>query len=345
MMIRTRAWRRLAMSAIAALALSACGASGSETSVDTTVANEPEAAAVSTTAPEPEEVEMPDLVGMTEDEARADLADVGVEDGDIEVEEQESMLDPGSVIEQVPSAGSAVSGSVNLIIAVPVPEVPDFIGADISEVRDWADERGITVVETEVLDDEQDEGAVVKTTPAAGADPAVELAVDVVVAPMTQALAGLEPADTANCQVETGDADLSGDVYPDSIQLVTDTYREGICQVDYDLGRDWTSFKVAVGLRDDAPTASRVKITVIADGDELFNETMNIGTARDLDLDVSGVLRLTLFAQRVSESGERPVGVFGNARLTAPPEDADTTSSTNDDDEQEEDASTTTTEP
>jgi eukaryotic-like serine/threonine-protein kinase len=84
----------------------------------------------------PEQVEVPDLVGESEDDARSALEQVGLTTG--EVTEQESTdEEPGTVLEQDPAAGQQVDrgAAVGLVVAaappdVAVPDVLDMAEAD-----------------------------------------------------------------------------------------------------------------------------------------------------------------------------------------------------------------------
>lgn len=303
------------------LVTTGCGAGGegdaAPTSVDAAQDGAPGELTPETTVPETSP--MPDLVGLTEDEARAELAALGVTERDVDVETQESMEPSGTVIQQVPREGADITGAVSLVVAARVREVPDFVGVDIDEVTEWATDRGIVVVQSEVLDDDRPSGEVVSTKPAAGEAPASELVVEVVVAPVARAVAGMEPV--SECRnFSTGNADVGGTTYPDSLTLPPGIYRPAICTMEYNLRREWTRFRAVAGLSDVTPTGYMMKVVVSVDGAELFNETMPVGVVRELDLDVSDMLRLILSVELIEGSMTSDVAaVFGNARVTAPP--------------------------
>lgn len=109
---------------------------------------------------------MPDVVGMTKDEARTALQEAGAEL--IEIKEKESSTAEGTVLEVKPAAGELfVSRSpVTLTVATPF-RVPDVIGKKESDAVDTLKEAGY---ETEVsyIASEETVRTVVSTEPAAG---------------------------------------------------------------------------------------------------------------------------------------------------------------------------------
>lgn len=243
-------------------------------------------------AEEAEEAIMPGVLGSTEDEARAELADRGVEDDDILVDERESLEKAGTVIDQVPSEGNAITGSVNLVVAKPIGNVPDFVGKPIADVREWAEEREIDIREVTVLDDTLDEGQVISTTPKAGQKASSEIAVEVASKPIVGQLADVTPTTTERCEPQTGEAAVNGDSIQDSVMLRPPYDSDSPCIVEYDFGRDWTSLKGTLGIIDDSPTNTKVRLQVFGDEKELLNVQIAFATTTDLDLDVTDVLRL-----------------------------------------------------
>jgi serine/threonine-protein kinase len=115
----------------------------------------------------PEQVEVPDVTGESEENARSALEGAGLRVG--EVTEEASGEEPGTVIEQSPAAGEEVDrdSAVDLTVAAPVA-IPDVVDLTEDEARTELENAGfeVRVRDQEVTDPEQD-GVVLDQTPAA----------------------------------------------------------------------------------------------------------------------------------------------------------------------------------
>lgn len=118
---------------------------------------------------------------------------------------------------------------------------------------------------------------------------------------------------------EDVDAPTNGKTYLHSTVLdssgVSPAYRV------YDLQRDFAKFRTVLGLHDvNAVPGSRYRVSLVADGTELFTDELTLGESHVLDLDVTGRLRLTVNLTRVdtTNGGGGSDVVLGSARaLTA----------------------------
>jgi len=340
----TGSWgRRACALVVAGLLVAACGGDGddaeetssSDGAGETTAPvddGETTTEAESTTT-EAEEVFMPDLIGQTEDEAREELGEIGVED-DVQVVERESLEEAGTIIEQVPSSGQRISGSVNLVVAKPVGPVPDFVGQQISDVEEWAEERGIEVRTEEILDDAVSDGEVIATTPAADAEATSEILVQVARTPVISNLAEVDSVGNDCSNYESGEAQVNGDSYANSLML-----RASECGVEFNLGRDWQRLKATIGLRDDSDSGASYRFEVFGDGTSLLNEVVTIGEIREVDVDVTDVLRLRIQITRIGDDAYG-YAVWGGIRVVGSPDQVE-----GDEPVEGEDGSTTTTEP
>jgi serine/threonine-protein kinase len=115
----------------------------------------------------PEQVEVPDVTGESEENARSALEGAGLRVG--EVTEEESGEEPGTVVEQSPAAGERVdrNSPVDLTVAAPVA-VPDVVDLTEDEAQTELEDAGfeVRVQDQEVTDPEQD-GVVLDQRPAA----------------------------------------------------------------------------------------------------------------------------------------------------------------------------------
>jgi serine/threonine-protein kinase len=119
----------------------------------------------------PEQVEVPDVGGLSEDEARNRLEDAGLR---VQTEQRETPdEDPGTVLEQKPAAGENVDAgsTVTLTVAEAPPDVavPDVLNLDEEEARNALDDAGFEVRRVrEVVTDPTQVGVVIDQSPAAG---------------------------------------------------------------------------------------------------------------------------------------------------------------------------------
>ena len=119
-----------------------------------------------------QQVAVPDVVGESEDDARAALEEVGLRTGDV-TEQENADEEAGTVLEQDPAAGGQVdSGSaVNLVAASAPPEVevPDVVDLTEDEARSQLEDAGFEVrVSDRTVTDEADDGVVLEQAPDGG---------------------------------------------------------------------------------------------------------------------------------------------------------------------------------
>lgn len=250
---------------------------------------------------------MPDLVGMTEAEARQALSDLGLDTPT--VSSRESFKAPGSVLEQVPSAGRVITGTVSLVVAEAVSAVPNFVGGKVADVRAWAEPRGIEVRAESKLAPDKTDGEVLEQVPAAGAQAAQELVIKVADVPQIVTLADIRPVDQSYYQVN--DIQMNGTIYP-QVGLLTGTQSKPFAA--FDLSRDWASLEMTLGVSDKRGSDVAVQVEFVADGQVVRTEKVVFGATNDVVIDVTDVLRLEIKASQISGREETAVG-FGDARL------------------------------
>lgn len=119
-----------------------------------------------------EQVEVPDVLGMTESEARKEFSAKGFILDNIDVEESED-VEKGKIISQDPQPGTkANSGSmVSIVVSGGVEEqnVPDITGKDVEEARAIAEDAGFTIQQgRSEASDTVPEGSIILQDPKAG---------------------------------------------------------------------------------------------------------------------------------------------------------------------------------
>jgi beta-lactam-binding protein with PASTA domain/predicted Ser/Thr protein kinase len=112
-----------------------------------------------------EQVQVPDVIGETEDNARSAIEGAGLRVG--KVTEQESSEDPGTVIEQSPAAGKqlAKGSAVDLTVAKAVT-IPDVVGETKADATKALADAGFKVKARErATTDASEDGVVLEQTP------------------------------------------------------------------------------------------------------------------------------------------------------------------------------------
>jgi serine/threonine-protein kinase len=116
----------------------------------------------------PKQVLVPDVVGQDVDAATKTLEDAGF---DVTTVEEDSSEDQGQVLKQSPSSGEKADdgAKVKLTIASGQNDVPDVTGLSETDARSQLEDAGFKVSTTTVdVTDVQDDGTIVKQTPANG---------------------------------------------------------------------------------------------------------------------------------------------------------------------------------
>jgi serine/threonine-protein kinase len=110
-------------------------------------------------------VDVPDVVGLDEDEARAELRAVGLE---AETERGPSKREVGIVFKTDPEAGEEAEEGGTVIIFVSTGprevEMPDVIGLPLPEARDLIEEAGLEVGDISRTPSDEEEGTVIDSS-------------------------------------------------------------------------------------------------------------------------------------------------------------------------------------
>ena len=117
----------------------------------------------------PEQVEVPDVVGETEENARSAIEAAGLSVGKV-TDEETADEDPGTVLAQSPAKGKTVAkgSAVKLTVAKAPPDVtvPDVVDEDEDEARRMLEEAGFEVsVRDQTVTDANDDGVVLEQSP------------------------------------------------------------------------------------------------------------------------------------------------------------------------------------
>lgn len=109
-------------------------------------------------------------------------------------------------------------------------------------------------------------------------------------------------------------ATLDGKAYEDS--LVSTPRCPSRDDVKFNLGKEWKKFSLVAGIDDDSVTDS-AEIIITADDETLYRTTLTLGNPKELALDVSDRIRLTIhYSEGGGCSGKDTWIVLGNAKLS-----------------------------
>src|ERR1035437_9213304 len=111
----------------------------------------------------------------------------------------------------------------------------------------------------------------------------------------------------------TGSVEVNGQYYANSVYL---DLNPGPGNVSYNLGRQWRHLEATVGLSDDSPENEKVQFQIFADQRSIYNHVFELGQSQQINLNVSGVLRLELVATLTSAYVADTEAVWGDANLT-----------------------------
>src|SRR5699024_5857319 len=132
----------------------------------------------------PGELEVPDVSGMSQDQARQTLEGQGFDPGGFSVETTDQAgFDKGEVVGTDPEAGTkaAPDDPITIILATGNVELPDLVGMDLEKAQGVLNDLGLTASITK-QEDEGDPDLVLKQQPEAGTvggDTVVELVVSI----------------------------------------------------------------------------------------------------------------------------------------------------------------------
>ncbi|WP_375405903.1 PASTA domain-containing protein [uncultured Amnibacterium sp.] len=282
------------IAALVALAFSAAGVAGGwilATRTEASAHPVPEATVVRVpTYIGQDSVSMPEVRGLSVDDAEQVLADAGIPATAVHVQHRVAAADPGTVADQRPTFGTAAPASIVLTVSDGAV-VPAVIGTDADVATTQLEALGTRVQQTEGYDATQKAGAVLAVEPAAGRTLPAAVTLTVNGAPTSRYLATLRSVD-GGCSTN------------DELVVGGDTVTSGLeCGAGSSTdprSTSWLLRKAAdritgsLGIGDDADQSSSVHVRVLVDRRIAFDRTVQWGSPVALDLDTQDALRLTV---------------------------------------------------
>lgn len=250
---------------------------------------------------------MPDVRGLTLDDARRAIADSGVEIGNIEVASEPWAGRPDMVVAQSPAHGVTNPESVSLSVSEPA-EVPVVSGVAILDVTEQLGALGTSVDLRYRYEPGAPAGTALNTEPPAG-EPLPDEVVVVV------ADAGFSTfVSTVGRECGSSEASLDGKDFPNSISCRAGDDPESYVWITK---RAVDELAADVGVDDSGEPGTAVEVEVFADGRSVARVEAAYGRVERLEADVSGALRVEIVTRALDLPGgsSSTSVVLGDARF------------------------------
>jgi hypothetical protein len=258
---------------------------------------------------------MPDFVGQTFDEAEALLRRYNTR---ITKKVRISPEPAGTIVDQEPVGGAPFTPNVTLFVSVAPPTVPDAVGKSFGDASTDLERLGFSVVEVPRFDETRQDGLVLEQSPPAGSSNAGEVTLTVARTPVVFYVGyDVEAVATSNFNhYETGTSNSNGSSYSHSLRL--NTYAEEGASAEFNLGRSYRQLRSFVGIDDDSRDSdAQFRVEIFGDGRLLWGDTIALGETKEIDADVTDVLRLKIFVINLARA--ESILVLGDARLNGLP--------------------------
>jgi hypothetical protein len=256
---------------------------------------------------------MADVRGLTADEAKQVLADLGLGVTEVTTREAPSIGRPGTVVAQTPPAGQPASAKVELVLAA-AAVIPKVVGTPVAQATRDLEQLGAHVVVDRVYRKGATVDNVLSVKPAAGSPAIANVVLTVAAPPAAVNLADLR-AVAGGCS--SGDYTVNGVAHPHSLACSAYTT---VSETAYLLNRRTVELHAVLGQNDQGTPGTRVRFTILGDGKTLASATLAYGAAKEIQANTTGVLRLTLRVQLIGTTGSA-TAVFGEIRAVGGPAD------------------------
>jgi serine/threonine-protein kinase len=208
-------------------------------------------------------------------------------------------------------------------------QVPDLTGLPEARARALLPASVSVQIRREPAPSGSPDGVVLSQDPAPGADLPATLALTISSRQAIQYLADMEPSgfdsgtydNSINTGTDAANYRLSGHAQLHAIGVEGSPCGNEAGGVEYDLGQHYTRLLGLAGVDDDSPVAkTQVTVEFYGDARKLKSITTTLGKAKDLDVDVRGVLRFGIRWTFSGGDASRCAGgtlVLGDAQLVS----------------------------
>lgn len=254
---------------------------------------------------------LPNVEGLSLEEARQVYADAGIDPSRIEVERTPYVGREGTIVRQDPPAASQVTSQTARIalIASSEPRMPDLEGRAADEARRRLGDMGVGVTAVVRYVARAKAGSVARTRPAAGELVGARATIVVAEAPSSVGVSELEDV-AGGCS--TGDGDLDGQAVTGA--LVCSASRGSPVRSAFKLNDRVSAFKATVGLETNAPSSARVTL-IVRQGSTVVRAYPLSRVPQSIDVPLQGPRRVVIEVTRADSGYDSAAAVLGNARL------------------------------
>lgn len=236
---------------------------------------------------------LPNVIGLSEEDARRALSDAGVVLSAVSVKALPYVGPADLVVRQDPPSGSPVGNKPVLLEVSTPPEMPDLAGLGETEARATLTALGARIAVVDQYQPGAAEGTVLSTEPSAGAELTDRATLHVAEPLSSVFLTQLNPA-ASSCRSGEG-AIVGGESAEEAI----------VCQpvpganprsATYALGGQIESFRATLGFDDEGDAETPVEFCVFADGRPVLVRTLEFGDVLPVHVPLLGRLQLRLEA-------------------------------------------------
>jgi PASTA domain len=248
-------------------------------------------------------VYMPDVRGLSPDDAQQVLADAGIDVATVTVTKRPAAGPSGIVIAQVPAFGAPSPATVSLMVSAPAT-VPTAVGQGAADVIKKLTDLGAQVQRVDVFVPDATVGMVTAISPAAGAALPAVVTLTVTAAPAVVNLATLSIS--GDCD-ETGSATMGGKTWTKAVSCDSSSSGDSATWSVNNVAGEVTG---TVGISDSESSGSSATVQILGDGRVLGSYNLTSGTPVEFTLKTPGVTTLTVVCS--SPSGTSPAIIVGD---------------------------------
>ena len=234
---------------------------------------------------------IPNVVGLSEEEARRALSDAGVALSAVSTESVQYVGPADLVVRQSPESGGPI-GEQQIVLEVSTPaQMPDLAGSSEADARALLAGLGARITIVDQYQPGAAEGTVLSTEPAAGGEIADRATLHVAEPLSSVFLTQLSPA-ASSCRTGEG-AVIAGETQEEAIVCLPEPGANPR-SVTYALGGQVEYFRAEIGLDDEGDTEVPVAFRVFADGEEVYSRELEFGDTVPVEVPLLGSLQLRL---------------------------------------------------
>ncbi len=241
---------------------------------------------------------MPDVRGLSADDAAQVIADAGIPVGLVSFVERPAAGPVGVVVQQTPVFGTGNPATIELVLSQ-AATIPDAVGADAVATVSRLQALGARVTQVRAYVPGAVVGTVAALDPAPGAPVPEAVTVTVADSPSRLPLTDLDPA--SGSAGETSDVLAGGVLYDTAVTLSGSTTGRTTA---WALGGNAASVEGTLGVSDDADADTLLLVVVSADGREIARYTARPGAPQPFVWSVAGVSTLTVLVVDETRSGD-----------------------------------------